>query len=289
LSSIDGDSYPVLARNWFLELESSESQPCLAKDLYVGGSWARAKEIGKYFDHKWIISAGYGLISTDALVKPYDATFSSGHDNSIPDLHYVGLKEKNLAWWRALEHSKDNTAGVPGGVKGLIKEHNPELIVIVASKHYLRLIHSALEECLLTGLIDRQKLIVISSYKSPGIVGEQTVPVGGDLQGVFNCTMGTLSLCVANYLLDHCSDRSVEKFKELVASLPRIEKEKKEVIKLTDSEVLSEIEKIIEIHGEKAGSASKALSLLRNTYGLSCEQKRFGRLYKQFKQLEFVG
>ena len=32
----------------------------------------------------WACSAGYGLIRADALVRPYAATFTSGHPDSVP-------------------------------------------------------------------------------------------------------------------------------------------------------------------------------------------------------------
>lgn len=118
------------ASAWLRRLEgASPSQP--ARDLYGGEHWqlvlgleADLLERGRDV-HLWVASAGYGLVSADASLKAYSATFASREADGVPT-------ESAAAWWHALcvGHDQANT------LQQLARE--ADTMIVIASAKYLR-------------------------------------------------------------------------------------------------------------------------------------------------------
>ena len=99
-----------------------------------------------------------------------------------------------------------------------------------------------------------------------------------------NHTNTSLNARLANWLIEgHCKDvmkglPSLYKVvKDIEQSLP--EMKRKNIIRMTDDEVIDFIDKN---YKPDSCSATKLLRVLRHREKKSCEQKRFGQLYKMY-------
>ena len=70
-------------------LDGWEGDRSTALDLYCGGHWSVMRDLvsGSQIAlpplRTYVISAGYGVISTASRIAPYAATFAVGHEDSI--------------------------------------------------------------------------------------------------------------------------------------------------------------------------------------------------------------
>lgn len=63
------------------------SEPCAAKDLYVGQLFIKSKQLFELMGIKWVVlSAKHGLVMPDQIIEPYNVT-----------LNTMGAKERR-AW-----------------------------------------------------------------------------------------------------------------------------------------------------------------------------------------------
>jgi hypothetical protein len=138
LRSLRGETSPEL---WLARLNSVEIPGIPARNLYGGEHWRLVLDLEKQLRARhndvrlWVASAGYGLISIDAVLKPYSATFSSNFPDSVVRDGNVGLLRY---WWRTLceAHQKSLTELASDGATAL---------VIIASSKYLRAMSDDLE------------------------------------------------------------------------------------------------------------------------------------------------
>src|SRR4051794_22250433 len=91
------------ARKWIGRLGSTVADVMPAEHLYCGDHWQLAKQLravaaSRGFEPSlWVISTGYGLIAADAAIKPYSATFSESHADTIC---VNGSKRDSFSqWW----------------------------------------------------------------------------------------------------------------------------------------------------------------------------------------------
>src|SRR5262245_35571216 len=73
---------------WQDRLESSHAERYPAIELYAGEHWSVVRELTgssplAQTAQLWIMSAGYGLIPANALIRPYAATFSAASADSV--------------------------------------------------------------------------------------------------------------------------------------------------------------------------------------------------------------
>ena len=111
------------------------------------------------------------------------------------------------------------------------------------------------------------------------------------LDDYLNHTNVSLNARLANWLInrfpseiDSGSQRLFEAVSELDRSLPKIVR--RSIEKMTDEEVLDFISKY---YAPDRSSATRLLRVLRHKEGKSCEQKRFGRLFRRFKENQAGG
>ena len=77
------------AELWLERLRTSHADSVVVRDLYSGDHWSVARSLegmllaGNSPVRLWVVSAGYGLLQVDGVVKQYSATFSRKHPDSI--------------------------------------------------------------------------------------------------------------------------------------------------------------------------------------------------------------
>jgi hypothetical protein len=158
------------AWEWLKRLAQDTSPSHPARDLYGGEHWQlilglEADLLGKGRDvHLWVTSAGYGLVSADALLKAYSATFASREDDGVPS-------ESAAAWWHALCVGHDQAKTL----QQLARE--AETMIVIASAKYLR---AMLPDLRLAreALSDPKQLIVFSGSLVAELASSQIVVDG---------------------------------------------------------------------------------------------------------------
>lgn len=70
-------------------------------ELYKGAYWFQATALARGLGAELaVVSAGLGLVMAGQCRAPYSATFSPGHEDSVPE---AGTADGRRRWWTALE------------------------------------------------------------------------------------------------------------------------------------------------------------------------------------------
>lgn len=294
LGSFAGRFYREAAKQWIKALEAPQST-VPAHDLYLGSHWQESlatQTSGNEQDltsQLWVLSAGYGLVPATEKLAPYAASFAGGPD-SIQNLNWpddYSTRQKAQEWWSLLHHYRDQKN--LRRFTSLARSRRPLLIIL--SREYYAAIEPEIIDLVSAGV----NLLLVSAglYRnltsvSP-VVRPYVLPFSDAFKQVdpyLNKTNVSLNARLANWLVkNHLKDLlgGVDvigpMLKDVLDNLPPMER--KEVIPMSDDEVLAFIAKN---HSETLNSATRLLRQLRDVEQKSCEQKRFGSLYRKFNQ-----
>jgi hypothetical protein len=270
-------------REWWRRLRSHPGRGHPAVQVYAGNHWAVVRSLPqlaseKGFDAKlWILSAGYGLLPSDAAIHGYSATFAYGHEDS------VGQSARQLAeWWSNLSSMSLPGWGATRTLTRLIMDDPRATYIVVASSNYL----TAIETDLLRGVSagrGTDQLIVVSSRKA--LTGSRLqpycVPSEAPLRGLVGGPLMSLHARVARRIILDAEDHgfSLDRLRDVYGALVRKAAEtinQPTRTPQTDVEVRRYIRAAID-----GGTALSQSSLLRRfrTDGLACEARRFKLLY----------
>lgn len=275
-----------------------------ASELYIGGYWSNIRQLPSKVDlsglasNLWIISAGYGLISSSDDVYSYSATFTPGDKNSVTNGECDVRKraETLREWWELISNFQLPQSSNPRKLRQLFRENSGDYFLIVASANYL----TAVEKDLLEGiksLSSPENLVIITSKSfSNENLQKNIVSADARLQCSGDCAencqkhlvprgiRGAISAALAVKIIERAKDgfnalnvkqfvqNGIEKSPALV-SIKRTRMDDTEVHKFINQE-LDEF---------PSASCTSLLRKLRN-YGWACEQKRFRELYQSTKR-----
>lgn len=294
LRSVPLKAIPERVRAWWLRLSGHPGQVLPAAELYAGGHWAVVRtlpEFGRqagYNTRLWVISAGYGLVKSSALLHPYSATFAGAHPDSVVTSTANGQPRKNTLqkWWDALSAFPGPDTAEPRTLSGLVQRSRSAHYLIIASKDYLE----AIESDLLTAtefIADPNKLLIITSRSELGNehLDYNLVPTDARLQTRLGGTRGSLSARIASMILQNAdawglsADVVVRRLRNLIARSPKLPKFERE--RVCDEQVRDFIRKGLRQRPQP--SCSLLLRSLRDS-DLACEQSRFKNLYWEVKE-----
>jgi hypothetical protein len=271
------------AWEWMQRLREDTSPSHPARDLYGGEHWQlilglEADLLGNGRDvHLWVTSAGYGLVSADALLKAYSATFASRESDGVPS-------ESAAAWWHALCVGHDQAKTL----QHLATE--ADTLIVIASVKYLRAMLPDL--CLAReALSDPKQLIVFSGSRVAELASSQIVVDGRvqvalqhetprDLRG----TKQGLAARTARHLLTQRdgwppnASALQNAYIRLVSDHQRPKSPDRE--RHGDDDVRAFIEK--QLADDPKVGWTKLLRAWRAS-GQACEQKRFRGLYQELR------
>lgn len=275
---IENNSAQTIVNSWCEKLEKAE-QKAPANEVYAGDHWKVAKSIIKPSLELWVLSAGYGLIHSSSQIGSYDATFSSGSENSI---NKTGLT--NREWWKTLHQRRNSDALKCQSLRSLVSTNADDVFFIAASPDYLRVIQDELKQLVLEKKLSNKNFFIVSSKHN---VDENLTPFFLESKADFCSTIKggrvSLNIRLAKYLLGE-SEVHIFDSKSIIDKYNNLEKNSIKLLvknrkKLSDEEVVSFIENELKIYQGAKVSASMLLKNLRNK-NLACEQKRFTRLLK---------
>jgi hypothetical protein len=294
LGTFAGRFHRDSAKAWVASLAANQNG-LPARELYVGSHWQEsiacegsARDLG--IDAElWVLSAGYGLISSSEITTPYAASFAAGTD-SIQNLNWpAGFTsgQKAREWWNLL-HRYRKREGL-SRFAFLAKKKTPLLIIV--SREYYNAVEPEIIDLISAGV----NLMIVSAglYRNlnsaSSVVRPHILPFSDSFKQVddyLNKTNVSLNARLATWLVRNHSEavfRGVESvvpiLKKISDQLPPMER--KDVNRMSDDDVL---EFIARDYSETLNSATKLLRRLRDIEKMSCEQKRFGALFRRYQQ-----
>jgi hypothetical protein len=257
-------------------LTSSDLDTVRAEDLYAGEHWDIARALprlatGFARPTLWVASAGWGLIPIDAAIRPYSATFSTRHLDSVSD-NAQGAQD----WWSAIAAWRGPTPGASRSLTALMADHPRDRVLLVLSQPYFAACGNDLRDAITTANDSMLSIIAAGVTPQPALAAWQ-FPADARLQHHVGGTRGSLNVRIAADLLstgltDHDA-MSCHLRQRLTAApdLPTYERRR-----LADDEVITFI------RARRATNPSLSrTSLLRELRdgGMACEQARFADLF----------
>jgi hypothetical protein len=285
----------VRARSWWSRLHEHPHPTLPAESLYAGEHWRVVLELpplalqARLRPRLWVASAGYGLIPSDAPIRPYSASFSRDDEDSVVPRHPsrpAGALSRQ--WWMALAREAGPAPGEPRLLHHLARSSPDARILVVASPSYV----GALEEdlALAARALRRPEHLLVISAPGPtsrGVLAPHWVPSSARLQAAMGGTRNALSVRIAKDLLrragrEDVSDLDAARVQGYYGRLIHrsAPPQRFQRTPMTDDEVRQFIAR--ELRTEQR-TWSAMLRRLRDS-GLACEQQRFRRLFHEFQE-----
>lgn len=273
---------------WRKALETYDVDSVRAAELYAGGFWSVVRELPTIAQQRGIAttflvaSAGYGLVSAEAELKPYSATFSPGPDSVVAvRLHGDSRAQGLTDWWRRLSSWNGPRGHLgPRRIEQIARRTPGASMLVIASPVYVR----AMADDLLVAaraLRRPESLVIVSSVSGfPDELTEHLVPSVARLQSRLGGTLGSLHARTARHLLKEASlpfDASALRAKyERIASRARpLESNSRE--HRSDSDVRA----FIRSHMKADSTSCTGLLRVYRDSGFRCEQRRFRTLFNE--------
>lgn len=255
-----------------------------ARDLYLGEYWQAGLDLARAAAHRsrtevYVLSAGLGLVRSDAAVPGYAATFTRGHPDSV-----LGLGESPGAvrreWWDALAHwTGPGDCGSPRRLSEVARTPGAHVLVCAGPDY----VDAAVDDLRAAqDVLGHDRLVIVGSGDAPEDLANVWVQCPGQLRMRFGGSMASTGVRVARAALEDLGPREFlgpRRAREFIeASLRRTEALPRwDRARLSDSDVLAWINADTKAH-PGASNKTAALRRLRDD-GRACEQSRFGRLY----------
>jgi hypothetical protein len=295
IEMFDGMEIAQACRNWKANLTLSGLPKVPAQSLYVGSHWketlasVKVAQVQGFTPDLFILSAGWGLVHQAQLITPYAATFANSGGDSIHRLNWpseLSTKERCRLWWESIN---DQFYSMKRPLSERFSDEVDSLFLVILSKDY----YQAIEQELLEMVSKGHEILILSAglFTQRKIAHPQLknniLPFNDKFKQMdpyLNKTNVSLNARLANWLLGTYADAvkmgvktTVEILLDIEASLPSMVR--KDVVKMTDEEVLGFI---AENFVPQVSTATQLLTILREQ-NKSCEQKRFGGLFKQYQ------
>jgi hypothetical protein len=280
------------AEKWRETLSTHSSETLPAASLYAGAFWSVIKKLpdiarSRGFRPQLLVaSAGYGLVSEEARLQPYSATFASGHDSVVRTFGDRQAKTTTLrTWWRLLAAWKGPRGHVgPRTLEGFAKQARDSSILVIASPEYVTAMSEDLSQTA-QALQNPERLAIVSSVSGfPAELTAHLVPSVAALQRRLGGPLGSLHARTAKRLLEIAEPplnaaTLAAKTRRLAREAPPRRAPKR--ASRTDQEVQSFIRR--RTRSVDHPGCSKLLREYRDG-GSKCEHSRFRSLFNEVTQ-----
>jgi hypothetical protein len=290
LGSLRTASVNHRAIQWWNRLAKYNGEPIPALKLYAGDHWAIVKSLPVlagdfgYRSKLWVISAGYGLVPSEALLHPYSATFTSGHPDSVARSSGEVTGDALSLWWETLSKFPGPDPEQPHSLKDLLITARNARFLIVASPPYLRAIEKDLLSAFGTIAKPDRILVITSRDGLRTKLNGNVIRSDARLQASLGGARVSLNARVAAMIIMNSGiwgfdpPTLAKKLNRLVANSPTLPNYDRQP--MNDEEVKRFIWK--SLNQDSTVSCTSLLRTLRNSQR-ACEQKRFKGLYWSVK------
>jgi hypothetical protein len=266
------------ANAWIDRLESDPTPAVPALDLYCGEHWHVARRLVAPAAHAsptlWVCSAGYGLVRADATLRPYAATFSPGHADS------VGADAGTLAgWWGTLAGWPGPQPGTPRRLAELAAADPSSTLLLALSPAYLRACADDVLAAAAALASPDQLSVICLGRVGDDRLRDYVLPADARLQHVLGGTRQALNTRLLAHLLTRHEGALLRPAlrratARLLSGLPPVPTYDRRA--RSDAQVTAFITRRL-----RASSGASCTRLLREYRdgGYRCEQSRFRRLY----------
>jgi hypothetical protein len=275
VSSIDAPANERL-KEWRRRLNEVGVRELKAHDLYMGDHWQaalKAYQLAQRYSSRtelWVISAGYGLIGSSKLIKPYSATFASGSADSVWRGPCDGEQRSFLhQWWEGLPHE---------ATLAELLRHDGR-IVIAAGAPYLAVLRVDLASALGHHQSADRISVVSAGSRGNGVL----LPVTGAFRAAVGGTDASLNTRLLALLAAEAPSHGFQRSR-MAAALNRMANGSRFSMArrapgtaVTDREVAQIIEEIL--RRLPTASRTYALRELRQA-GMACGQSRFASIWQ---------
>lgn len=275
---------------WIARLRSSKHEDRVqATSLYQGDHWAVVRRLIEEQAAKsapirvWIASAGCGLISPQAFIPPYGATFSSNEPDSVAQNH----RERGL-WWEGLRHLSFEP-GAPRTLEDLVENSPESPLLVTGSPEYLTALSGDLERAVEKMKEPERLVILCRQGVRLGPLDEAQVHLNANLSSVVGGSLTSLNARMARWLIDGLgASLTRSTVREAVQKLYSRSKARliQTRVKSTDQQISDFISDLLSRNSRTSGSA--ALAAFRES-GMAAEQRRFQNLFRAARQEVSVG
>lgn len=264
------------AVHWIERIATTHTETVRAGELYAGEHWDIARQLpaaASGFVHPmlWVASAGWGLIPADAPIRPYSATFSPRHLDSV-----ATDRAGTQTWWDALATWQGPAGGTARSLTALVAEHPGDRVLLVLSQPYLSACSADLHDALKRAQ-EGQVSVIAAGATCNADLADVLLPADARLQHDVGGTRGSLNVRIAKHLLlaglsDHTA--MSEHLRNQLASAPTLISYGRQ--RLSNEDVLAFIRP--RLVADPTLSHTRLLRALRDA-GLACEQARFAGLF----------
>jgi hypothetical protein len=269
------------AAAWIDQLQRSTEPTVTARELYAGEHWqivlgleATAAAAGLEAS-LWVCSAGYGLVSVDAPLRPYDATFAAGHADSVSE-----DPRNRPEWWTALADWSGPVPTAPRTLRELARREPHAVVLVALSSAYLAACTADLLGATAELASPEQLTIISAGTRSRGPLARHLAPATAHLQPTLGGTRQSLNVRILAHLLrDHADSLTHTRIRVVLSSLlaaapPLMRYERSP---RTDPQVATFIRR--RLATEPGATASRLLREFRDL-GSACEQGRFATIFR---------
>lgn len=276
LRGVSGVRTETRIGQWTERLTSSDVDRVRAEDLYAGEHWDVARKLpasasGFARTTLWVASAGWGLVPAAASIRPYSATFATGHADSVPP-----GREGTRAWWNAVAAWSGSSITGPRSLTELVAEHPRDRVLLVLSQTYFTACTDDLTAAQTSARESQLSIVAAGVAPSPGFASSQLL-ANARLQHQLGGTRGALNARIAAALLSRGlteHDEMQHHLAQMLKRSPSLPVYGRRVV--TDSELSAFIRdrRAYDMSVSRTG----LLRQLRDA-GMACEQSRFARIY----------
>lgn len=266
-------------KSWIHRLAVSEAQAVPAEYLYAGEHWQIVRTLSALADdtggrtRTWVCSAGYGLVPISASLRPYKATFTPGHADSVAATARVCQE-----WWDHHAAWEGPDPRWPRSLAALANRTPQAVFVTAMSTSYLRACFRDILRAAAQIRKPEQLSIITPGATAPSDLRDFVLPVDADLQQRLGGSLRSLNVRVAARLLQMSVDEppTLDVLADKLLELRRgVGKRKPEVRKPLSNE---DVRTFIAQHLTSSSTPSGLLRQLRLD-GFACEQSRFATLF----------
>ncbi|MDP3651671.1 MAG: hypothetical protein Q8R67_08310 [Rhodoferax sp.] len=267
-----------------MERIESADAVCAARNLYGGvGHKAVVSASELHGVELMFVSAGLGLVKADQKIPSYDLTVTPGGPGPFGVLDIPYHPEQ---WWGAIHHR--SSAKMP--LAEMVQEYKGTVVLALPSV-YLKMLFDDLD-AVDTKHIAKLRIITTANSTLPARLREQSIAYDDRLNGIAGASTGAMTSLVqraalhfiGSVLTDHRVGAIDAQRKRVGAALSAVKTmDRPTRNKFGDVAIVRMIKKMTH---EQRSSVTTALTTLRHTKQVACEQNRFKGLYEKAMNAE---